>query len=270
MSVPTRSGRVTVNTLRRMKQEGEKIAVLTAYDASFAQVLDEAGMDVVLVGDSLGMVMQGQETTVPVTMNDMVYHARCVNIRLQKALLMVDMPFMSYTGPEQALLNAARLMQEGGAQMVKLEGGAPQIETVAALARHGIPVCAHLGLTPQSVHKLGGYRVQGREADAAQQMRDDALALQDAGADVLLLECVPEGLAAEISAEVDVPVIGIGAGQRCDGQVLVLQDILGITPGRPPKFAENFLAGRDTIQAAVTAYIEAVKSGAFPAQQHTF
>jgi 3-methyl-2-oxobutanoate hydroxymethyltransferase len=161
-------------------------------------------------------------------------------------------------------------MQEGGAQMVKLEGGAAQVDTVAALARHGIPVCAHLGLTPQSIHKLGGYRVQGREQAAAEQMRDDALALQDAGADVLLLECVPEALAAELTQAVEVPVIGIGASPRCDGQVLVLQDILGITPDKPPRFARNFLAGRESIQAAVTAYIEAVKAAEFPAQEHTF
>jgi len=270
MSVPTRSGRVTVNTLRRMKQEGEKIAVLTAYDASFAQVLDNAGMDVVLVGDSLGMVIQGRETTVPVTVDDMIYHCRAVQSQLKRALLMVDMPFMSYTDPVSALRNAARLMQEGGAQMVKLEGGAPQVDTVAALARHGIPVCAHLGLTPQSIHKLGGYRVQGREEAAAAQMRADALALQDAGADILLLECVPEALAAAITQAVEVPVIGIGAGQRCDGQVLVLQDILGITPDQAPRFSRNFLTGRDGIQAAITAYIEAVKAAEFPAQEHTF
>jgi len=270
MSVPTRSGRVTVNTLRRMKQEGEKIAVLTAYDASFAQVLDTAGMDVVLVGDSLGMVIQGQETTVPVTVDDMIYHSRAVQSQLKRSMLMVDMPFMSYTDPVSALRNAARLMQEGGAQMVKLEGGAPQVDTVAALARHGIPVCAHLGLTPQSIHKLGGYRVQGREQAAAAQMRDDALALQGAGADVLLLECVPEELAADITQAVEVPVIGIGASQRCDGQVLVLQDILGITPDNAPRFSMNFLTGRDSIQAAVVAYIEAVKSAEFPTQEHTF
>lgn len=270
MSAQSSTSRVTVSTLRRMKQEGEKIAVLTAYDATFASVLDEAGMDVVLVGDSLGMVVQGRETTVPVSMDDMAYHASAVSRGLQHALLMVDMPFMSYTSPELALRNAARLMQEGNAQMVKLEGGAPQVETVAALSRHGIPVCAHLGLTPQSIHKLGGYRVQGREQNVAERMKADSLALQEAGADVLLLECVPESLAQEITDSVEVPVIGIGASSRCDGQVLVLQDILGITQGRIPRFARNFMQGNDSIQAAISAYVQDVKAGRFPESEHTF
>jgi len=270
MSAQTSTSRVTVSTLRRMKQEGDKIAVLTAYDATFATVLDEAGVDVVLVGDSLGMVIQGRETTVPVSVDDMAYHAKAVSRGLQRALLMVDMPFMSYTDPELALRNAARLMQEGDAQMVKLEGGAPQVETVATLSRHGIPVCAHLGLTPQSIHKLGGYRVQGREQDVAERMRADSLALQNAGADVILLECVPEALARKITDAVEVPVIGIGASSHCDGQVLVLQDILGITPGRIPRFARNFIEGNDSIQSAVSAYVQDVKSGQFPHSEHTF
>lgn len=261
---------VTVATLRRMKEEGKKIAALTAYDASFAAILDRAGVDVVLVGDSLGMVIQGHDTTVPVTMDDMVYHARAVARACRRPLLMVDMPFASYASPEQAFANAARLMQEGGARMVKLEGGAAQVDVVRYLSERGIPVCAHLGLTPQSVHKLGGYRVQGREEAAARAMGEDARALEAAGADVLLLECVPAPLAAEIARAMTIPVIGIGAGRDCDGQILVLYDMLGITPGRRPSFSKDFLAGRDGVQAAVEAFVAAVKAGEFPGPAHTF
>jgi 3-methyl-2-oxobutanoate hydroxymethyltransferase len=261
---------VTVNTLRSMKQTREKIACLTAYDASFATLLDDSGIDVQLVGDTLGMVIQGRDSTVPVSMDDMVYHAAAVARGRRRALLMVDMPFMSYATPQQAVVNAARLMQEGEAHMVKLECGSLQTETVGQLTARGIPVCAHLGLQPQSVHRLGGYRVQGRDAAAARAMLQDALALQAAGADVLLLECVPMGLAAEITQAVDIPVIGIGAGPDCDGQVLVLYDMLGITPGRRPKFAKDFMAGGVDIRAAVAGYVEAVKNGAFPAPEHGF
>ena len=261
---------VTVNTLRSLKQAREKIACLTVYDASFATLLDEAGIDVLLVGDSLGMVIQGRDSTVPVSMDDMVYHSAAAARGRRRALLMVDMPFMSYATPQQAMVNAARLMQEGGAHMVKLEGGSPQVETVAQLTARGIPVCAHLGLQPQSVHRLGGYRVQGRDAAAARAILQDAVALQEAGADVLLLESVPVGLAAEITQAVAIPVIGIGAGPDCDGQVLVLYDMLGITPGKRPKFAKDFMTGQPHIRAAVTSYIEAVKSGAFPAPEHCF
>ena len=261
---------VTVNTLRSMKQAREKIACLTAYDASFAALLDDSGVDVLLVGDTLGMVIQGRDSTVPVSMDDMVYHGAAVARGRRRALLMVDMPFMSYATPQQAVTNAARLMQEGGAHMVKLECGSLQTETVGELTARGIPVCAHLGLQPQSVHRLGGYRVQGRDAAAARTMLQDATALQAAGADVLLLECVPVGLAAEITQAVDIPVIGIGAGPDCDGQVLVLYDMLGITPGRRPKFAKDFTAGQADIRAAMASYVEAVKSGAFPAPEHGF
>jgi len=261
---------VTVNTLRSLKQAREKIACLTVYDASFATLLDEAGIDVLLVGDSLGMVIQGRDSTVPVSMDDMVYHSAAAARGRRRALLMVDMPFMSYATPQQAMVNAARLMQEGGAHMVKLEGGSPQVETVAQLTARGIPVCAHLGLQPQSVHRLGGYRVQGRDAAAARAILQDAVALQEAGADVLLLESVPVGLAAEITQAVAIPVIGIGAGPDCDGQVLVLYDMLGVTPGKRPKFARDFMTGQPHIRAAVTSYIEAVKSGAFPAPEHCF
>lgn len=260
----------TVSTLRKMKQAGDKITMLTAYDSSFARVVDEQGVDVILVGDSMGMTIQGRETTIPVSVDDIIYHTRCVSWAAEHALVLADLPFMSYTSPEMALRNSARMMQESFAHMVKLEGGAPQVETVKQLTFHGVPVCAHLGLQPQSVHKLGGYRVQGRDEAVAQQMVEDALALQDAGADMMVLECVPVSLADRITEQLDIPVIGIGAGAGCDGQVLVLQDMLGITP-RAPKFSRDFMPdGGGTIQGAVKAYIDAVKNGSFPAQAHSF
>ncbi len=268
MSRPTTP--VTLTTLRRMKEAGEKITCLTSYDATFTQVLDGAGIDLILVGDSLGMVIQGRETTVPVTMDEMLYHSRAVAGACQRPLLMVDMPFMACATVEQALVNAARLMQEGGAQIIKLEGDGVQLEVTAELTRRGIPVCAHLGLQPQTVHKMGGYRVQGRDEEAAQRMVSDAIALQSAGADMLLLECVPEALAAEISREVAVPVIGIGAGAQTDGQVLVLYDLLDITPGRRPKFAKEFISAAGSVQGAVAAYVADVRRGAFPAREHWF
>lgn len=259
---------VTVERLRRMKAAGERIACLTVYDASFARLLDEAGVDLMLVGDSLGMLVGGHETTVPVTMDEMVYHTAAVARARPRAFLVGDLPFMSYATPEQALRNAARLMQEGGARAVKLEGGRTQAETVRRLSELGIPVCAHLGLTPQSVHKLGGYRVQGRAPDAARAMLEDARTLQDAGADLLVLECVPSALARELCATLTIPVIGIGAGPGCDGQILVLYDALGITPGRVPRFARSFLTGGLDVRGALRAYVEAVKSGAFPGPEH--
>jgi 3-methyl-2-oxobutanoate hydroxymethyltransferase len=259
---------ITVTTLAKMKRDREKFAVLTAYDASFAVLLEEAGVEVILVGDSLGMVVQGQGTTVPVTMEDMIYHTRIVARGIQTCLLMADMPFASYATVEQGVRNAARLMQEGGAQMVKLEGGGWLVETVRQLSRNGIPVCAHLGLLPQSVHKLGGYRVQGREEASARQIIDEALALQEAGADVALVECIPAELAARLTEALEIPLIGIGAGAGCDAQVLVSYDMLGITPGRRPRFSKNFLTGHDSLQAAVEAYVRAVKSGDFPGPEH--
>ena len=261
---------VNVATLGRMKAQGEKIASLTCYDASFAAVVDESGTDVVLVGDSLGMVIQGHDTTVPVTLDHVIYHCKAVARGLRRPFLMADMPFMTYTSREQALQNAVRLMQEGGAKMVKLEGGAGQVEIVEFLASHDIAVCAHLGLKPQSVHKTGGFRVQGREEAAAEQMKRDAKALQDAGADVVLLECIPSQLGAEITAELHVPVIGIGAGPDTDGQILVLYDVLDITPGRKPRFVHNYMAGHDSPLAALKSYVEAVKSRAYPAPEHCF
>jgi 3-methyl-2-oxobutanoate hydroxymethyltransferase len=261
---------VTVATLARMKAEGEKIASLTCYDASYAVLVDEAGADVVLVGDSLGMVIQGHDTTVPVTLDHVVYHCRAVAKGLYRPFLMADMPFMTYTSRETALQNAVRLMQEGGAKMVKLEGGAGQVEIVEFLASHDIPVCAHLGLKPQSVHKTGGFRVQGREDAAAQRMKRDAKALEEAGADVILLECIPAALGAEITAELHAPVIGIGAGPDTDGQILVLYDVLDITPGRKPRFVQNFMKGHDSHSAALHAFVEAVKQRSYPAPEHCF
>ena len=261
---------VNMATLIRMKTEGEKIACITAYDASFATLVDDAGIDLVLVGDSLGMVIQGHDTTVPVTLQDIIYHCRAVAKGLYRPFLMADMPFMTYASREQALENAVRLMQEGGAKMVKLEGGSGQAEIVEFLANHDIAVCAHLGLRPQSVHKTGGFRVQGREEAAAEQMRRDAKLLQDAGADVVLLECIPAALGRQITEELHVPVIGIGAGPDTDGQILVLYDVLDITPGRKPRFVQNFQQGRDSPVAALQAYTEAVKARSYPAPEHCF
>jgi 3-methyl-2-oxobutanoate hydroxymethyltransferase len=261
---------VTLSTLARMKERGEKIACLTAYDASFAAVLDMADVEVALVGDSVGMVIQGHDTTVPVTMDNMVYHCAAVARGLQRPLLMADLPFMSYPSSERALANAVRLMQEGGASVIKLESGAGQTDIVSFLARHDIAVCAHLGLKPQSVHKTGGFRVQGRDAAAAQRMLEDALALEAAGADLLLLECIPAELGRTITQSVHVPVIGIGAGPDTDGQILVLYDILDITAGRKPRFVRNFMAGSASTQDAVAGYVRAVKSGEYPGPEHTF
>ncbi len=254
----------------QMKQQGEKIAVLTSYDASFTTLLETAGVEVILVGDSLGMVIQGQESTLPVGVEDMVYHTRCVARGRRDALLIADMPFMSYSSADQALGTAGHLMKEGGAHMVKLEGGATQLTTVQQLTANGIPVCAHLGLLPQSVHRLGGYRVQGRDEESARIMQEDALALEAAGAQMLVLECVPSSLAAEISRILAIPVIGIGAGSGCDGQVLVIYDMLGITPGPLPRFVRNFLQETGSVAAAIAAYVRAVKEGSFPAPEHCF
>jgi len=261
---------VTLATLQRMKAEGEKIACLTCYDASFAMLLDAADVDVVLVGDTLGMVIQGHDTTVPVTMDHMVYHSAAVARGLQRPFLIGDMPFMSYPIKELALENAVRLMQEGGAKMVKLEGGAGQVEIVEFLASHDIPVCAHIGLKPQSVHKIGGFRVQGRENEQAEQMLDDALALEKVGADVVLLECIPSELGAAITKELSVPVIGIGAGPDVDGQILVLYDLLDITTGRKPRFVRNFMQGAASPLDAVKRYVSAVRDRSYPAPEHCF
>jgi len=261
---------VNVSTLARMKADGEPIACLTAYDSSFALLVDQAGTDLVLVGDSLGMVIQGHDTTVPVTVENIIYHTKVVTRGLQRAFLVADMPFMSYSSKAQALENAVRLMQEGGAMMVKLEGGAGQIGIVEYLAGHDIPVCAHIGLKPQSVHKIGGFKVQGRDSAQAKKMVVDAVALQEAGADIVLLECVPSELGKAVCDAVRVPVIGIGAGPAVDGQILVLYDVLGITQGRLPRFVENFMAGADSPLSACIAYVQAVKNGDYPAPRHCF
>jgi 3-methyl-2-oxobutanoate hydroxymethyltransferase len=261
---------VSLSTLDRMKAQREKIACLTCYDASFAVLLDAADVDVILVGDSLGMVIQGHDTTVPVTMDDMVYHCRAVSRGVHRPFLIGDLPFMSYPSKDLALANSVRLMQEGGAEMVKLESGAGQIEIVEFLASHDIAVCAHLGLKPQSVHKTGGFRVQGRSADAARRMLDNARALESAGADIVLLECIPNELGAEISAALQVPVIGIGAGAATDGQILVLYDILDITSGRKPRFVKNFMEGAGNNLEAMRRYVRAVKDGSYPGPEHGF
>ena len=261
---------VNVSTLRTMKENNKPIVCLTAYDASYAALVDTAGTDLVLVGDSLGMVIQGHDTTVPVTVDDIVYHSRAVARGLRRAFLVADMPFMSYANPDQALDSAVRLMQEGGAMMIKLEGGEGQVDIVEHLARHDIPVCAHLGLKPQSVHKIGGFKVQGRESKQAKEMLGAARHLQDVGADIVLLECVPNEVGAAITKALAVPVIGIGAGPGVDGQILVLYDILDITQGRTPRFVRNFQSGQSSPLGAVQAYVQAVRDRSYPAPEHCF
>jgi 3-methyl-2-oxobutanoate hydroxymethyltransferase len=261
---------VSLATLAKMKSKGEKIACITAYDASFARLIDEADIELVLVGDSLGMVIQGFDTTVPVTLNDMIYHCKAVAKGLYRPFLMADMPFMSYTSAQHALDNSVRLMQEGGAKMVKLEANAKQIGIVEYLADQDIPVCAHLGLRPQSVHKVGGFRIQGREQAAADQMMADAKALEEAGADMILIEQVPSALGASITKAANVPVIGIGAGPDVDGQILVLYDALDITSGHKPRFVRNFMQGVDSPLKALQAYATAVKDQAYPAAEHCY
>ncbi|MCG6970370.1 MAG: 3-methyl-2-oxobutanoate hydroxymethyltransferase [Gammaproteobacteria bacterium] len=260
---------INLSSLRKMKQAGEKFTCLTAYDFTFAHVLDGCGVEVLLVGDSLGMVIQGQPTTVPVTVDDMIYHTKAVSRGNRNALIITDMPFLSHTSPAEALNNAGRIMREG-AHIVKLEGGAYLVETVQELSKFGIPVCAHLGLQPQSVHKLGGYKIQGRSEDDAEKMLEEAKLLQEAGADLMLLECVPADLAEKITKILHIPVIGIGAGPHCDGQVLVLHDVLGITADIKPRFVKNFMQGQESIQAAIQAYVKAVKNGDYPSEEHSF
>ncbi|MFZ9872163.1 MAG: 3-methyl-2-oxobutanoate hydroxymethyltransferase [Steroidobacteraceae bacterium] len=261
---------VSLATLARMKEQGEKIASLTCYDASFATLVDEADVDLVLVGDSLGMVIQGHDTTVPVTMDDMVYHCKSVARGLHRPLLMADLPFASYPTRDVALANSVRLMQEGGAEVVKLESGPSQIDVVEFLAGHDIAVCAHLGLKPQSVHKTGGFRVQGRSGDAASAMVQAAKDLESAGADLILLECIPSELGQRITEALQVPVIGIGAGPATDGQILVLYDVLGITTGRKPRFVLDCMQGASGNLDAMRRYVQAVKSLTYPAPEHCF
>lgn len=259
---------LTINDLANMKRNGEKISCLTAYDASFSALIDSVGIDILLVGDSLGMTIQGHGTTLPVTLDDMVYHTRCVNKGRQRAFLIADLPFMSYPTPIAAAESAARLMKEGGAQMVKLEGVKP--DTVRFLTDQGIPVCGHLGLLPQHINRLGGYTVQGKSSADADNIIVAAHQLQDAGALLLVLECVPSGLAKTVSTQLPIPVIGIGAGVDCDGQVLVLHDMLNIGVNRLPRFAKDFLQETGDIAAALTAYHLAVKHAQFPTLDHSY
>ena len=264
------SAPVSVPELRERKRRGEKIVAVTAYDASFAAAADAAGIDVVLVGDSLGMVVQGHASTLPVTVDQIVYHTACVARGLRRALLIADMPFLSARDASTALATARRLMGEGGDAMVKLEGSGWANDVIRALSERDVPVCAHLGLTPQSVHKLGGFRVQGREEAAAARLRSAAREIQEAGADLLVLECVPSALAAEITRDLAIPTIGIGAGVDCDGQVLVMYDLIGLAGGRRPRFVRNFLAGQDSIVGALSAYADAVRSRAFPGPENVY
>ncbi len=260
---------VALPALLKMRNDGEKITMLTAYDASFAALMDRAGVEMILIGDSLGMVCQGQSSTLPVTIGEVAYHTASVARGNETAFLAADMPFGSYATPESTFNNAVKLMQ-AGAQMVKLEGGDWLCDTVRFLTERAIPVCAHLGLTPQSVHQFGGFKVQGKTEAAANKLKSDALALQQAGATVLILEAIPAGLAKEVTESLAIPTIGIGAGPDCAGQVLVMHDMLGVFPGHKPRFVKNFMEGQTSIEGAVRAYIAAVKDGSFPAQEHCF
>jgi len=261
---------ITLPLLKEYKKRGEKFVCLTAYDYSFACLLEKCGVEVVLVGDSLGMVIQGHSSTLPVTVNDMAYHAKAVNKGLTHSLLMVDMPFGSLNSAQQTLDNATSIIKQSDAQVIKLEGGPAQLKNIELLNQHSIASCAHLGLQPQSVNKLGGYKVQGKSDNDAQAILEQAHNMQQAGADILLLECVPSDLAKDITQQLDIPVIGIGAGNHCDAQVLVLQDMLGITQGYTPKFTKDFLAESGSIELAIKAYVEAVKNNQFPTQDHSF
>ncbi len=262
---------VTVPQLQAMKVRGERIASLTAYDASIARAMDAVGIDAVLVGDSLGMVVQGAENTVSVSLDDMIYHSRCVAKGLQSALLIADMPFQTYATPERALDAAAALLGEGMASMVKMEGAGFVLDAIDFLSSRDIPVCAHLGLTPQSVLKMGGFKVQGRDTEAAKALLAQAKAVEQAGAQLLVLECMPSSLAGQITAALKIPTIGIGAGPDCDGQILVSYDALGINSGhRRPRFVKDFLKGNDSIEAAFRQYVQDVKIGAFPQPEHGY
>ena len=261
---------ITLNTLQTMHSKGEKIAVLTCYDATFAQVLEMAGVEMLLVGDSLGMVLQGHNSTLPVSLDDIAYHTACVARGAKQAFIVADMPFgSSQVSPEKTFEHAARLMA-AGAHMVKLEGGEVMVETIKFLTQRGIPVFAHIGLTPQSVNQLGGYRVQGKDDKAAQRLLKDAHAVEQAGASMLLLEAIPALLGAEITANIGIPTIGIGAGAGCSGQVLVLHDMLDIYPGKKARFVKNYMQGLNAIPDAISRYVAEVKSGAFPAKEHSF
>ena len=262
--------RTTLSALQKMAQDGERIAMLTCYDASFAACLEAAGVDTILVGDSLGNVIQGHDSTLPVTLRDMVYHVECVARGSKRVFLIGDMPFGTFqVSPQRTFENAALLMA-AGAQMVKIEGGEAMAETIAFLTARGVPVCGHLGLTPQSVHQLGGYRVQGRGDTQAQRLIADAKAVQDAGAGMLVLELIPAALAQQVTAQLEIPTIGIGAGVHCSGQVLVLHDMLDVFPGKKAKFVKNFMEGAGSVQAAIEAYVKQVKASKYPGPEHSF
>jgi len=262
--------RITLSALHKMTQDGDKITMLTCYDASFAALLETAGVETLLIGDSLGNVLQGHETTLPVTLRDIVYHTACVARGAKRAFIIGDMPFGTFQlSPPETFRNAAEIMA-AGAQMVKLEGGKPMVETVAYLVQRGVPVCGHLGLTPQSVHQLGGYKVQGRQQSDAERLLEDAKLLEEAGAGMLVLEAIPSPLAREVTAALTIPTIGIGAGVDCSGQVLVLHDMLDVFPGKKAKFVKNFMQGAGSIQAAVERYVKEVKAKTFPDRDHSF
>ena len=261
--------KVSVATLLAKKQQAHKFATLTAYDASFAKIFDEAGIDLILIGDSLGMVLQGESSTLPVTVAQVAYHTRCVASSCQRAMIVADIPFISYATPEQAYNSAAELMR-AGANMIKMEGGDWLCHTIEGLVQRGVPVCGHLGLTPQSVNVFGGFKIQGRGQDAAEQLLLSAKALEQAGIQLLVLECIPAPLAERVSQTLSIPVIGIGAGAKTDGQILVMQDMLGITAGYVPSFSKNYLALTGDIRKAVTLYVEEVEQGKFPSSQESF
>lgn len=262
--------RINQTTLHKMAQDGEKITMLTCYDASFAAVLDAAGVDTLLIGDSLGMVLQGHDSTLPVTLTDVIYHTACVARGSKRAWIIADMPFGTFqTGPADAFRNAAQLMA-AGAQMVKVEGGETMVETIRFLTARGIPVCGHLGLTPQSVNMLGGYRIQGKTDSQAQQLIAEAKMLEEAGAGMLVLELIPAALSRQVTAALRIPTIGIGAGVDCSGQVLVLHDMLDVYPGKKARFVKNFLTGAGSVQGAVEAYVREVKAKSFPAAEHSY
>ena len=262
--------RITLSTLQKMAQEDIKITMLTCYDASFAAVLEEAGVETLLIGDSLGNVLQGHESTLPVTLRDIVYHTECVARGSKRAFIVGDMPFSTFQiSPQETLRNAAEIMA-AGAHMVKIEGGRPMVETIEFMTDRGIPVCGHLGLTPQSVHQLGGYKVQGKGETAAQQLLREAKQLESAGAGMIVLEAIPAALAGEVTKALRIPTIGIGAGAECSGQVLVLYDMLDIFPGRKAKFVKNYLRNAASVQGAVELYVKEVKAGTFPGPEHSF
>ena len=262
--------RTTLNTLHKMTQEGTRIAMLTCYDASFAAVLEAAGVDTLLIGDSLGNVLQGHESTLPVTLRDMVYHTACVARGSKRAFIIGDMPFGTFqVSPQQTFRNAAEIMA-AGAQMVKIEGGRPMLETMRFLTERGVPVCGHIGLTPQSVHQLGGYKVQGRQQTDAERLLDEAKQLEDAGAGMIVLEAMPAVLAKEITAALRIPTIGIGAGVDCAGQVLVLHDMLDVYPGKKAKFVKNYMRPGGSVQGAVELYVKEVRAKTFPGPEHSF